>query len=370
MIILRFALIFNVFILLSYLNNIAAQESEQYSSSFLNHLLETGIIYLSKNKQKEPEELNSVISSIRIRNKFLSNRNIFQFQESQVLNKQNPFYINYTLFFKDFNLFMNLSHKFSNSQTIINKYYDTNNNFTLDTYIHDYKDSRFKFGSGFLDYFKDSYEFSLYYRTMQTNGIYTLQTREVPPEYASLLGGSSENYLLYNLSNSGSFSFINGTNKVRTDGFGFVMGWNFKFWEIFSIYNSLDLYFFKIHANLSTYSPSVEFYNDTKKQLEYGSQILHVTKNLNFNMNMYYEIGFAITFADIGFKWGSYWNLPLILDADYKKPKGYIINISDQIYIQDLNQEINLFYKSDPSNQTKTFQLGLVGITFGLIKKI
>ncbi|MCX8000562.1 MAG: hypothetical protein N3A69_16690 [Leptospiraceae bacterium] len=286
-----------------------SQEKESKAlNQFLNHLLEAGVFQFTKNNQKQPEELSSVISSLRIRNLFLSNSNTFEFQESEIQKKQNPQeYISYTVFSDTSHFFINLTQKFSYNQTELRRYYDTNNNFTLDAYINNYRESKFKFGFGPLDYFHDSWEMSLYYRKMQTNGNYSLQTRKIPPAYIRLVGNSAESYLLYNLSNDGNFSYVHGTNKVIVEGLGFVFGWNFRFLEVFSFYNSLDLYYFRMNANLSTFSPSVEFYNDYKKRLEYGSQILHVNKILNLNLNMYYEVGFTITFANVGFKWGTYW---------------------------------------------------------------
>lgn len=353
--------------------SLLSQEKEtKVSNQFLNHLLEAGVIQLTRKNQKQPEELDSVISSLRIRNQFLSNSNTFEFQESEIQKKQNPQeYISYTVFSDTSHFFINLTQKFSYNQTELRRYYDTNHNFTLDAYINNYRESKFKFGFGPLDYFQDSWEISLYYRKMQTNGNYSLQTRKIPPAYIRLVGNSAESYLLYNLANEGNFSYTHGANKVIVEGLGFVLAGNFRFLEMFSFYNSLDLYYFRMNANLNTFSPSVEFYNDSKKRLEYGSQILHVNKILNLNLNMYYELGFAITFANIGFKWGTYWNLPLLLDSNYKKPKGYAIYFSDKFYFQNLEEDIKFFYRGDlATNVNRKSQASFMGFTFGVVTKL
>ncbi|MFN3603643.1 MAG: hypothetical protein ACK4UJ_02905 [Leptonema sp. (in: bacteria)] len=345
-------------------------KSKDSNSSFWENFLEIGIINIPKSKEKPPEDLGSVIRSIRIANQFLSNQVTFSLQQTDLVENKPKKLISYSLS-PSSKFFVNFTYKFYDNQIEYRRYYDTNENFTLDTYINDYRESKIKFGLGPLNYFKDSIEASFYFFNVSTKGIYQIQNRIIPTEHIGFAGNSTLSYFLYNhlQPSSQPFTYIYGLNKIVTAGFGFLFGSNAKFWKIFSIYQIFDFSLFSVKANLSNLTPSFEFYNTTTKRYEYVPQIINVEKTLDGNMLFQYELGFSITVNKIGFKWGIYWTLPLLLDVDYLKPKGYVIYLSDPIQIQSLEQQVQIFYKGDSSNQTKTFSLGLGGITFGVVSK-
>jgi len=333
--------------------------------------LEYGFVQTNKSNKKPPEDLGSVISSIRIANQFQSNNNIFSFQNTYIKDQSPKRKISYTLKDRDSNAFFGIQYNFYDNRLEYRQYFDTNNYNTLDTYLNDYKENKIRFGVGPLDYFQDSNEFSVYYFEIVSRGSYRTQSRQLQDKELWQLGIPPDLFLLYNSINyPNSTSFIDGTTDVKTQGIGYRIGFNGKFWYIFSIYNIIDFELFSLNGKLSTFSPAYQYYDSQSRQYLTATQILYVKKNLSFNMNMYYELGFSVTLSKVGFKWGFYWTLPLILDDEYLTPKGYIIYVTqNSIKVELLDQFVQLFYKGDPANQTSTFSLGLSGITFGIVSK-
>jgi hypothetical protein len=334
--------------------------------------LEYGFVETNKSNKKPPEDLGSVISSIRIANQFQSNNNIFSYQNTYIKDQSPKRKISYTLKDRDSNAFFGIQYNFYDNRLEYRQYFDTNNFYTLDTYLNDYKENKIRFGVGPLDYFQDSSELSVYYFEIVSRGSYRTQSRQLQDKELWQLGIPPDLFLLYNsinYPNSTSF-FIDGTTDVKTQGIGYRIGFNGKFWYIFSIYNIIDFELFSLNGKLSTFSPAYQYYDSQSRQYLTATQILYVKKNLSFNMNMYYELGFSVTLSKVGFKWGFYWTLPLILDDEYLTPKGYIIYVTqNSIKVQELDQFVQLFYKGDVANQTSTFSLGLSGITFGIVSK-
>jgi hypothetical protein len=334
--------------------------------------LEYGFVETNKSNKKPPEDLGSVISSIRIANQFQSNNNIFSYQNTYIKDQSPKRKISYTLKDRDSNAFFGIQYNFYDNRLEYRQYFDTNNFYTLDTYLNDYKENKIRFGVGPLDYFQDSSELSVYYFEIVSRGSYRTQSRQLQDKELWQLGIPPDLFLLYNsinYPNSTSF-FIDGTTDVKTQGIGYRGGFNIKFWYIFSIYFIGELELFNINGKLSTFSPAYQYYDRQSRQYLTATQILYVKKNLSFNMNMYYELGFSVTLSKVGFKWGFYWTLPLILDDEYLTPKGYIIYVTqNSIKVQELDQFVQLFYKGDVANQTSTFSLGLSGITFGIVSK-
>jgi len=333
--------------------------------------LEYGFVQTNKSNKKPPEDLGSVISSIRIANQFQSNNNIFSYQNTYIKDQSPKRKISYTLKDRDSNAFFGIQYNFYDNRLEYRQYFDTNNYYTLDTYLNDYKENKIRFGVGPLDYFQDSSELSVYYFEIVSRGSYRIQSRQLQDKELWQLGIPPDLFLLYNSINyPNSTSFIDGTTDVKTQGIGYRIGFNGKFWYIFSIYNIIDFELFSLNGKLSTFSPAYQYYDSQSRQYLTATQILYVKKNLSFNMNMYYELGFSVTLSKVGFKWGFYWTLPLILDDEYLKPKGYIIYVTqNSIKVQELDQFVQLFYKGDAANQTSTFSLGLSGITFGMVSK-
>jgi len=333
--------------------------------------LEYGFVQTNKSNKKPPEDLGSVISSIRIANQFQSNNNIFSYQNTYIKDQSPKRKISYTLKDRDSNAFFGIQYNFYDNRLEYRQYFDTNNYYTLDTYLNDYKENKIRFGVGPLDYFQDSNEFSVYYFEIVSRGSYRTQSRQLQDKELWQLGIPPDLFLLYNSINyPNSTSFIDGTTDVKTQGIGYRIGFNGKFWYIFSIYNIIDFELFSLNGKLSTFSPAYQYYDSQSRQYLTATQILYVKKNLSFNMNMYYELGFSVTLSKVGFKWGFYWTLPLILDDEYLTPKGYIIYVTqNSIKVELLDQFVQLFYKGDPANQTSTFSLGLSGITFGIVSK-
>lgn len=333
--------------------------------------LEYGFVQTNKSNKKPPEDLGSVISSIRIANQFQSNNNIFSYQNTYIKDQSPKRKISYTLKDRDSNAFFGIQYNFYDNRLEYRQYFDTNNYNTLDTYLNDYKENKIRFGVGPLDYFQDSNEFSVYYFEIVSRGSYRTQSRQLQDKELWQLGIPPDLFLLYNSINyPNSTSFIDGTTDVKTQGIGYRIGFNGKFWYIFSIYNIIDFELFSLNGKLSTFSPAYQYYDSQSRQYLTATQILYVKKNLSFNMNMYYELGFSVTLSKVGFKWGFYWTLPLILDDEYLTPKGYIIYVTqNSIKVELLDQFVQLFYKGDPANQTSTFSLGLSGITFGIVSK-
>jgi hypothetical protein len=333
--------------------------------------LEYGFVQTNKSNKKPPEDLGSVISSIRIANQFQSNNNIFSFQNTYIKDQSPKRKISYTLKDRDSNAFFGIQYNFYDNRLEYRQYFDTNNYYTLDTYLNDYKENKIRFGVGPLDYFQDSSELSVYYFEIVSRGSYRTQSRQLQDKELWQLGIPPDLFLLYNSINyPNSTSFIDGTTDVKTQGIGYRIGFNGKFWYIFSIYNIIDFELFSLNGKLSTFSPAYQYYDSQSRQYLTATQILYVKKNLSFNMNMYYELGFSVTLSKVGFKWGFYWTLPLILDDEYLTPKGYIIYVTqNSIKVQELDQFVQLFYKGDAANQTSTFSLGLSGITFGIVSK-
>jgi hypothetical protein len=333
--------------------------------------LEYGFVQTNKSNKKPPEDLGSVISSIRIANQFQSNNNIFSYQNTYIKDQSPKRKISYTLKDRDSNAFFGIQYNFYDNRLEYRQYFDTNNYYTLDTYLNDYKENKIRFGVGPLDYFQDSSELSVYYFEIVSRGSYRIQSRQLQDKELWQLGIPPDLFLLYNSINyPNSTSFIDGTTDVKTQGIGYRIGFNGKFWYIFSIYNIIDFELFSLNGKLSTFSPAYQYYDSQSRQYLTATQILYVKKNLSFNMNMYYELGFSVTLSKVGFKWGFYWTLPLILDDEYLTPKGYIIYVTqNSIKVQELDQFVQLFYKGDAANQTSTFSLGLSGITFGIVSK-
>ena len=333
--------------------------------------LEYGFVQTNKSNKKPPEDLGSVISSIRIANQFQSNNNIFSYQNTYIKDQSPKRKISYTLKDRDSNAFFGIQYNFYDNRLEYRQYFDTNNYYTLDTYLNDYKENKIRFGVGPLDYFQDSNEFSVYYFEIVSRGSYRTQSRQLQDKELWQLGIPPDLFLLYNSINyPNSTSFIDGTTDVKTQGIGYRIGFNGKFWYIFSIYNIIDFELFSLNGKLSTFSPAYQYYDSQSRQYLTATQILYVKKNLSFNMNMYYELGFSVTLSKVGFKWGFYWTLPLLLDNDYLKPKGYVIYVTqNSIKVELLDQFVQLFYKGDAANQTSTFSLGLSGITFGMVSK-
>lgn len=333
--------------------------------------LEYGFVQTNKSNKKPPEDLGSVISSIRIANQFQSNNNIFSYQNTYIKDQSPKRKISYTLKDRDSNAFFGIQYNFYDNRLEYRQYFDTNNYYTLDTYLNDYKENKIRFGVGPLDYFQDSNEFSVYYFEIVSRGSYRIQSRQLQDKELWQLGIPPDLFLLYNSINyPNSTSFIDGTTDVKTQGIGYRIGFNGKFWYIFSIYNIIDFELFSLNGKLSTFSPAYQYYDSQSRQYLTATQILYVKKNLSFNMNMYYELGFSVTLSKVGFKWGFYWTLPLILDDEYLTPKGYIIYVTqNSIKVELLDQFVQLFYKGDAANQTSTFSLGLSGITFGIVYK-
>jgi len=333
--------------------------------------LEYGFVQTNKSNKKPPEDLGSVISSIRIANQFQSNNNIFSYQNTYIKDQSPKRKISYTLKDRDSNAFFGIQYNFYDNRLEYRQYFDTNNYYTLDTYLNDYKENKIRFGVGPLDYFQDSSELSVYYFEIVSRGSYRTQSRQLQDKELWQLGIPPDLFLLYNSINyPNSTSFIDGTTDVKTQGIGYRIGFNGKFWYIFSIYNIIDFELFSLNGKLSTFSPAYQYYDSQSRQYLTATQILYVKKNLSFNMNMYYELGFSVTLSKVGFKWGFYWTLPLILDDEYLTPKGYIIYVTqNSIKVELLDQFVQLFYKGDPANQTSTFSLGLSGITFGIVSK-
>ncbi len=341
------------------------------SSSLWENFLELGLTQLSKTKKKSPEDLSAIINSIRIANQFQNQEVTLAFQESEIPEKKPKKSISYSISPSNSIFFVNFTYKFYDNQLEYRRYYDTKENFTLDSFVTDYRESKIKLGGGPLDFFKDSFEASFYLFRIESKGIYEVQTRQIPQSEVFLARPSTLSYFFYNYLRPGSvpLSYIYGNNKVNTSGIGFYLGSNIKFWKIFSIYNVLDFTMFRIKATLSNLSPSYSFYNQTARKIEYVPQIIYVTKNLDFNMLFYYELGFSVTVGKVGFKWGVYFTMPLILDIDLEKPKGYIIALTNPIQINSL-EEAKIFYKGDLSNKTqKVFDIFLGGITFGAVSK-
>lgn len=351
--------------------DILGDENKEDKPALWENFLELGIVQFQKGNKKDPEDLGSVLSSIRIANQFLSQEAVLSLQETEVVEKKPKRVISYSIVPKDSKIFFNLTYKFYDNRLEYRRYYDTQENFTLDTYINDYKESKIKFGVGPLDYFTDSSEVSFYYFQIETRGTYEIQTRKVSASDIGFAGGSTLSYFFYNFLKPSTtpLTYYYGTNHVRTQGIGLLMGWNTKFWKIFSIYNIFDFQMFRIDAKLSNLSQNAQFYSSSTKQYQYVPQMTYVEKNLDSNLLMYYELGFSITIGKIGFKWGIYWTLPMILDTDSLEPKGYVITFTNPIQIQTLESEVKIFYKGDPSNHTETFQIGLGGTTFGFVSK-
>lgn len=333
--------------------------------------LEYGFVQTNKSNKKPPEDLGSVISSIRIANQFQSNNNTFSFQNTYIKDQSPKRKISYILKDRDSNAFFGIQYNFYDNRLEYRQYFDTNNYYTLDTYLNDYKENKIRFGVGPLDYFQDSSELSVYYFEIVSRGSYRTQSRQLQDKELWQLGIPPDLFLLYNSINyPNSTSFIDGTTDVKTQGIGSRIGFNGKFWYIFSIYNIIDFELFSLNGKLSTFSPAYQYYDSQSRQYLTATQILYVKKNLSFNVNMYYELGFSVTLSKVGFKWGFYWTLPLILDDEYLTPKGYIIYVTqNSIKVQELDQFVQLFYKGDAANQTSTFSLGLSGITFGIVSK-
>jgi hypothetical protein len=333
--------------------------------------LEYGFVQTNKSNKKPPEDLGSVISSIRIANQFQSNNIIFSYQNTYIKDQSPKRKISYTLKDRDSNAFFGIQYNFYDNRLEYRQYFDTNNYYTLDTYLNDYKENKIRFGVSPLDYFQDSSELSVYYFEIVSRGSYRIQSRQLQDKELWQLGIPPDLFLLYNSINyPNSTSFIDGTTDVKTQGIGYRIGFNGKFWYIFSIYNIIDFELFSLNGKLSTFSPAYQYYDSQSRQYLTATQILYVKKNLSFNMNMYYELGFSVTLSKVGFKWGFYWTLPLILDDEYLTPKGYIIYVTqNSIKVQELDQFVQLFYKGDAANQTSTFSLGLSGITFGIVSK-
>lgn len=356
------------------LDNSKTSNSEQEDFNplfeYFNNFIELGLIQSQKStKEKRPEDLGSVLKSIRISNQYLSNNIIFTKSDLEVNSKPKR-KISYTIQDKKNKGFFNIDYRYYKNELEYRKYYDTSENYTLDSYFNNYKEIKYKFGFGPLDYFEDSMEVSLYIFQMESYGSYSIQSRMIPQENIGLVYSHATNLIFYNyLFPTQQYYTQNGTLKIYTDGWGMVFGFNTKFFRIFSIYQIFDMQFFSVRANLSIFSPNVPFYNQQKKSYDYATQVLSVKKNLDFNINFYYELGFSITINRIGFKIGTYLTMPLILDSDYLKPKGYIIYLSNPIQIEKLENNIAIFYKGDPANQSNTFSLGIGGITFGFISK-
>lgn len=310
-----------------------------------------------------------MLNSIRVSNQFLSNNPVFSYQKTEIKEKKPKRRISYTIKPKDNNFFFNVQYAFYNDRLEYRKYFDTNQNFTLDTFINDNKEIKLKLGIGPLDYFEDSFETSFYYFEYQNRGTYRVQTRLLTDIETPIVYAPSELFLFYNAINPTTIYYNDGTVNTKTKGLGFFIGWNSKFYRIFSIYNILDFQFFSIHGTFSSFSPLYQYYDTTTRTYINTTQIITVKKNLDFNMNLYYELGFSITLNKIGFKYGWYWTLPLIIDTDYLKPKGYIIYLTNPIRIEPLENSVQLFYKGDPGNQTQTFSMGLGGIVFGIVTK-
>jgi len=333
--------------------------------------LEYGFVQTNKSNKKPPEDLGSVISSIRLANQFQSNNNTFSFQNTYIKDQSPKRKISYILKDRKSDAFFGIQYNFYDNRLEYRQYFDTNNYYTLDTYLNDYKENKIRFGVGPLDYFNDSSESSVYYFEIVSRGSYRIQSRQLQDKELWQLGIPPDLFLLYNSINyPNSTSFIDGTTDVKTQGIGYRIGFNGKFWYIFSIYNIIDFELFSLNGKLSTFSPAYQYYDSQSRQYLTATQILYVKKNLSFNMNMYYELGFSVTLSKVGFKWGFYWTLPLLLDDEYLTPKGYIIYVTqNSIKVQELDQFVQLFYKGDPSNETSTFSLGLSGITFGIVSK-
>jgi len=333
--------------------------------------LEYDFVQTNKSNKKPPEDLGSVISSIRIANQFQSNKIVLSYQNTYIKDQSPKRKISYTLKGRDSNAFFGIQYNFYDNRLEYRQYFDTNNYYTLDTYLNDYKENKIRFGVGPLDYFQDSSESSVYYFEIASRGSYRTQSRQLQDIELWQLGIPPDLFLLYNSINyPNSTSFIDGTTDVKTQGIGYRMGFNTKFWYIFSIYNIIDFELFSLNGKLSTFSPAYQYYDSQSRQYLTATQILYVKKNLSLNMNMYYELGFSVTLSKVGFKWGFYWTLPLILDNKYLKPKGYVIYVTqNSIKVELLDQSVQLFYKGDPANQTSTFSLGLSGITFGIVSK-
>lgn len=336
------------------------------------NFLEIGLTQVSKTKKKDPEDLGSILNSIRIANQFQNNQATFSLQQTEIVEKKPKKTISYTVSPEKSKFFINFTYKFFDNKLEYRRYYDTSENFTLDTIVTDYRESKIKFGSGPLDFFTNSAEASFYFFKIETKGIYEVQTRQVPQQEVFLPATSTLNFFFYNYIRPSStpFSYIYGNNKITTSGFGGFGAFNTKFWKIFSFYNIYDISFFKIKANLYNLSPSYEFYNQITRRNEYVPQIINVKKNLDSNMLFYYELGFSVTVGQIGLKWGIYLTMPLLLDVGVNAPKGYIVTLTEPIQFKSLEQEIKIFYKGDPSNRTqKEFDIILGGITFGAVSK-
>ncbi|GIX41577.1 MAG: hypothetical protein KatS3mg129_1310 [Leptospiraceae bacterium] len=355
---------FIIFTFLVYSLN--AQEKEN-TNLFIN-FLEISLIQF-KNKDKPPEDLGSVLNSIRISNQYLSNNPVFSYQKTEIKEKKPKRRISYTIKPKDSNYFFNFQYAFYNDRLEYRKYFDTNLNFTLDTYINDNKELLLKFGYGPLDYFEDSGEVSFYYFEYKSRGTYRVQTRLLTDLETPIVSASPELFLIYNAVNSATIYYNDGTITIKTKGMGIFTGFNVKFFRRFSLYNILDLQFFSINGKFSSFSPVNQYYNTSTNTFQTTTQIVLTEKKMNLNMNLYYELGFSFTINKVGFKYGWYWDMPIILDTDYLNPKGYIIYLTNPVKIEQLETSINLFYKGDPSNQTKTFTIGLGGIVFGVVTK-
>jgi hypothetical protein len=362
----------------TYINKEVGESNSNLSDVLENPLfgnfisfLEYGFVETNKSNKKPPEDLGSVISSIRIANQFQSNNIIFSYQNTYIKDQSPKRKISYTLKDRDSNAFFGIQYNFYDNRLEYRQYFDTNNYYTLDTYLNDYKENKIRFGVGPLDYFQDSSELSVYYFEIVSRGSYRIQSRQLQDKELWQLGIPPDLFLLYNSINyPNSTSFIDGTTDVKTQGIGYRIGFNGKFWYIFSIYNIIDFELFSLNGKLSTFSPAYQYYDSQSRQYLTATQILYVKKNLSFNMNMYYELGFSVTLSKVGFKWGFYWTLPLLLDDEYLTPKGYIIYVTqNSIKVQELDQFVQLFYKGDAANQTSTFSLGLSGITFGIVSK-
>ncbi|MCS7204396.1 MAG: hypothetical protein NZ853_01725 [Leptospiraceae bacterium] len=278
------------FTIVAYSLTVCANDGDSSISSLggVSNFLDIGVQLIQRTNRKDPEDLGSVVNSIRLANQFLDNQNQFSIMEREVKTKpKRTILYNRRL---EYDGFIGVNYKFYDNQVEYRKYYDTNDNFTLDTFFNDFSELMIKFGFGPLDYFTDSDEISLYYKKIKSTGVYRIETRTVLPAEVDFVKKSIENYHLYNILKPGNFSYTQGTLKTLSEGVGMILGTNVPFLYILSYYLILDFTMFRTIAHISTFSPNTLFYNDKTKKYETITQILYIKKNLDMNMNFYYEI--------------------------------------------------------------------------------
>ncbi len=118
------------------------------------YYLEAGYFNPLGKKAKAGEDVGSVLNSMRMGEQFLKNGvPSISFYERELKSKPTAQYIFTIASSEEDSVFFRYTYKQYNNQLDYRKYYRTDENYTLDVFVGNYREFRYRFGLGPLDYF-------------------------------------------------------------------------------------------------------------------------------------------------------------------------------------------------------------------------